>query len=162
MSDLRWYFCLQIEIMITFRIADEADTHIVAQLLADLFEEVGHTPTAEEIAEIFLHIDADDQHSTLLALDEDEDVVGILTIAESIALYAGGRIGVVNELYVVPEYRSEGVGKMLLDAAKELGEQRGWVRLEVTTPGEDYAKTLRFYEREGFMPIGPRYKYMFE
>ena len=146
--------------MITFRIADEDDTHVVSALLADLFAEVGHTLTAEEIAEIFLHIDTDDQHSTLLAMDDEGEAVGVLTLVESLALYAGGRIGVVNELYVVPEYRSEGVGKLLLDAAKELGEQRGWVRLEVTTPGEDYAKTLRFYEREGFMPIGPRYKFM--
>ena len=146
--------------MLTFRIADEADTHVVSALLADLFEEVGHTLTASEIADIFLHIDSDDLHSTLLALDESEEAVGVLTIVESIALYAGGRIGVINELYVIPAFRSEGVGKLLLDAAKELAEQRGWERLVVTTPGEDYAKTLRFYEREGFLPIGPRYKYM--
>ncbi len=146
--------------MITFRTADESDTDVVSEMLADLFQEVGHTLTASEIAEIFLHIDSDDQHSTLLALDDDEDIVGVLTLVETIALYAGGRIGVINELYVVPAYRSEGVGKMLLDAAKELAEQRGWVRLEVTTPGEDYPKTLKFYEREGFMAIGPRYKYM--
>lgn len=148
--------------MITFKIADEADTHAVSALLAALFEEVGHTPTADEIAEIFLQIDSDDFHSTLLALDEDGDPVGILTLVESLALYAGGRIGVINELYVAPDYRSEGVGKMLLDEAKDLAETRGWVRLEVTTPGEDYAKTLRFYEREGFMPIGPRYKCMLD
>lgn len=148
--------------MITFRIADEADTHTVARLLADLYEEVGHSPTASEIEEIFLQIDSDDFHSTLLALDDDDQVVGILTLVESLAIYAGGRIGVVNELYVVPDYRSEGVGKLLLDEAKELAEARGWLRLEVTTPGEDYAKTLRFYEREGFLPIGPRYKYMLD
>jgi len=148
--------------MITFRIADEADTQVVSELLAALFEEVGHTPTASKIAEIFLHIDSDDFHSTLLALDDDDQAVGILTIVESLALYAGGRIGVVNELYVVPEFRSEGVGKLLLDEAKALAESRGWLRLEVTTPGDDYPKTLRFYEREGFVPIGPRYKYMLD
>jgi GNAT superfamily N-acetyltransferase len=146
--------------MISCRIADEADTHIVSKLLGDLFEEVGHSPTASEIADIFLQIDSADFPSTLLALDDDQDVVGVLTIVETLALYAGGRIGVVNELYVVPAYRSEGVGKMLLDEAKALAEERGWVRLEVTTPGEDYPKTLRFYEREGFMAIGPRYKYL--
>lgn len=145
--------------MIQFRIADEQDTDIVAALLAALFEEVGHTPSAEEIAAIFADMDADDKHSTLLALDDDEDVVGVLTLTESLALYAGGHIGVINELYVVPEYRSEGVGKMLLDEAKELAENRGWRRLEVTTPGDDYPKTLRFYEREGFFKIGPRYKF---
>ena len=146
--------------MIQFKIADEEDTHDVASLLAALFEEVGHSLTAEEIAELFLQFDSDDHHSTLLALDDDGDAVGVITIAESLGFYASGRIGVINELYVVPEYRSEGVGKMLLDAAKNLADERGCARLEVTTPGDEYEKTLRFYEREGFFPIGPRYKYM--
>ena len=146
--------------MIHLIIADETHTGIVAELLAALFEEVGHTPDAHEIASIFNDIEADGHHSTLLALDDDGDAVGVLTIAETLSLYAGGYIGVLNELYVVPNYRSEGVGKILLDAAKALAEERGWKRLEVTTPGDEYAKTLRFYEREGFMAIGPRYKFM--
>ena len=85
--------------------------------------------------------------------------VGVMTIAETLSLYAGGYIGVINELYVVPEYRSEGVGKILLDAARDLADERGWRRLEVTTPGAEYQKTLHFYEKEGFLPIGPRYKF---
>ena len=147
--------------MIQLIVADDSHTDVVATLLSTLFEEVGHTPDYDAIAAIFNEIDADDRHSTLLAMDEDE-VVGIVTLSESISLYAGGHIGVINELYVVPEYRSEGVGKILLDAAKNLGEERGWVRLEVTTPGDEYERTLRFYEREGFISIGPRYKYLIE
>ncbi len=145
--------------MIHLIVADESHTHAVASLLSALFEEVGHTPDYDTIAAIFEDIDADDRHSTLLAADDDE-IVGVVTLAETLSLYAGGRIGVLNELYVVPEYRSAGVGKILLDAAKELGEERGWTRLEVTTPGDEYERTLRFYEREGFMEIGPRYKYV--
>lgn len=145
--------------MIHFRIADESDTAVVAELLANLFEEVGHDLSAEEVANLFLQIDTDDFHSTLLALTDEGKAVGILTVAESLAFYAGGRFGVINELYVVPPFRSEGVGKILLDAAKELAGQRGWNRLEVTTPGAEYTDTLRFYAREGFMAIGPRYKY---
>lgn len=143
--------------MITFRLADASDTASVSFLLAALFEEVEHALTAEEIAEIFAEIDEDDHHSTLLALNEDEDVVGIMTLAECLSVYAGGKYGVINELYVVSEYRSEGVGKMLIDAAKELADARDWKRIEVTTPGDDFVKTLRFYEREGFYKIGPRY-----
>lgn len=146
--------------MIHLVVADETHTATVAVLLAALFEEVGHTPTAEEIADVFAETEADDHHSTLLATDDGGDVVGVLTIAETLSLYAGGYIGVLNELYVVPAYRSEGVGKILLDAAKSLAEERNWKRLEVTTPGEEYAKTLRFYEREGFVAIGPRYKFV--
>lgn len=144
--------------MINLVVANETHTQAVADMLAALFEEVNHTPDAEEIAAIFNHIEASDHHSTLLAVDDDDDPVGVLTIVETLSLYAGGYIGVINELYVVPAYRSEGVGKILLDAAKNLAEERGWERLEVTTPGDEFDKTLRFYEREGFISIGPRYK----
>lgn len=147
--------------MINMRIADESDTGVVAALLSGLFEEVEHTPDFEEIASIFAEMDADDHHSTLLACNEDGDAVGVITLVESLSLSAGGRYGVINELFVVPEYRSEGVGKLLMDFAKTLGEQRGWTRLEVTTPGDEFDKTLRFYEREGFWKIGPRYKFGF-
>jgi len=143
--------------MIHFRIADESDTASVAILLAALFEEVEHSPDAEEIAGIFAESDEDDSHSTLLALNDDDDVVGILTIVECLSISAGGKYGVLNELYVVREYRSEGVGKMLVDEAKSLADARGWKRLEVTTPGDEFSKTLHFYEREGFYKIGPRY-----
>ena len=145
--------------MINFRIADESDTHAVAVMLAELFEEVEHTPDASEIAAIFADIDAEDSHSTLLAINESEDIVGIATIVECLSLSAGGKYGVINELYVVPEYRSEGVGKMLLDEIKDLADGRGWTRLEVTTPGDEFTKTLRFYTREDFYKIGPRYCY---
>ena len=145
--------------MLHLIVADETHNHEVASMLAALFEEVGHSPDYDAISAIFNDIDTDDRHSTLLAMD-DEEAVGVITLAETLSLYAGGYIGVVNELYVVPEYRSAGVGKILLDAAKNLAEERGWVRLEVTTPGDEYERTLRFYEREGFMPIGPRYKYI--
>ncbi|HOY05823.1 MAG TPA: GNAT family N-acetyltransferase, partial [Saprospiraceae bacterium] len=95
--------------MIQLIVADESHKHDVATLLAALFEEVGHSPDYDAIAAIYDEIEADDRHSTLLAMDEGE-VVGVITLVETISLYAGGHIGVLNELYVVPEYRSEGVG----------------------------------------------------
>ncbi|MBL7826024.1 MAG: GNAT family N-acetyltransferase [Saprospiraceae bacterium] len=143
--------------MISFRLADSSDIHDVSVLLGSLFEEVEHTIDAQDIAEMFEEIESDDHHSTLLAINDDDDIVGILTIVECLSISAGGKYGAINELYVVPEYRSEGVGKMLIDQAKELAESREWNRLEVTTPGDDFSKTLRFYEREGFYKIGPRF-----
>lgn len=142
-------------------VADESHTNIVAALLAGLFEDVEHSLEFEDIAAIFADMDASDHHSTFLALNEDEDAVGVITVVESMSLSAGGKYGVINELYVVPDYRSEGVGKMLIDFAKEIGSERGWTRIEVTTPGDEFGKTLHFYEREGFFKIGPRYKFSY-
>ena len=145
--------------MISMLIADASHTSVVALLLSQLFEEVEHDMDFEEIAEMFAELDADDHHSTLLAQNEAEEIVGLITLVESLSLSAKGRYGVISELYVVPEYRSEGVGKMLLDFAKMISKERGWTRIEVTTPGDSFDRTLQFYEREGFWRIGPRYKF---
>ncbi|MFZ1576603.1 MAG: GNAT family N-acetyltransferase [Chromatiaceae bacterium] len=82
---------------------------------------------------------------------------GLITMYESHALYTEGTFGTIPELYVRPEYRSKGVGKMLLETARAFGISRGWKRLEVTTPPlPQFERTLRFYEKEGFSISGGR------
>jgi GNAT superfamily N-acetyltransferase len=78
-------------------------------------------------------------------------------VTECISISAGGVYGVINELYVMPAWRSEGVGRLLVSQVVALAEERQWRRIEVTTPGDDFSRTLHFYEKEGFYRIGPRY-----
>jgi len=84
-------------------------------------------------------------------------VVGFVSAYEGHALYAGGAFATMAELYVRPPYRSRGIGKELIAALREFGRQRGWKRLEVTTPPlPQFDTTLAFYEREGFEISGGR------
>jgi GNAT superfamily N-acetyltransferase len=83
--------------------------------------------------------------------------IGFVSLFEGYALYAEGAFGTIPELYVHPEYRSQSVGKRLLEEAKNFGRSRGWKRLEVTTPPlPQFEKTLSFYEREAFAISGGR------
>lgn len=89
--------------------------------------------------------------------NENGELVGFVTVYEGYALYAEGAFGTMAELYVKPSYRSQGLGKMLIQAVKDFGDQRGWKRLEVTTPPlPQFDGTLSFYEREGFEISGGR------
>ena len=54
----------------------------------------------------------------------------------------------VEDLAVSPDRRSQGVGKALLDAAKDWARERGATHLELDS-GEARADAHRFYEREG-------------
>ena len=82
---------------------------------------------------------------------------GFVALYESYALYAEGAFGTIPELYVRPEYRSRGIGHLLVEGAKAHGKERGWTRLEVTTPPlPQFDRTLAFYEREGFGVSGGR------
>ena len=53
----------------------------------------------------------------------------------------------VEDLVVDPERRSEGVGKALLDAAKDWARERGATHLELDS-GDARLDAHRFYERE--------------
>jgi len=100
-----------------------------------------------------------DQHVVFAAYDDDI-IVGIITLSESFAIYAEGYHGIINELYVTPDYRSGGIGQLLLERAKKYAKERSWLRIEVTAPaGEKWERTVAFYLREGFQSAGPKLRY---
>ena len=70
----------------------------------------------------------------LLARDESGTPVGVLTLSTTFAIYAGGDHGVIDEMYVMPEYRSRRIGRSLVEAALDIAKQKGWFRLDVTGP----------------------------
>ena len=89
--------------------------------------------------------------------------VGVITLHECAAIYAGGIFGEISELYVVPEYRSLKVGETLVSAAIEKGRTLNWKRLEVgSPPAESSGRTLNFYQENGFVATGVRLKRVLE
>lgn len=89
--------------------------------------------------------------------------IGVITLHECAAIYAGGIFGEISELYVKPEFRSLSVGELLLKAALEKGKSLGWKRLEVgSPPPADSPRTIQFYEREGFACTGSRLRCLIE
>lgn len=95
----------------------------------------------------------------ILVAERDTKPVGLVTLVESFAIVANGSYGIINEMYVIPDERSQGIGRSLLDAANRFGQSRGWRRLDVTMPeSERWARTRNFYERESFRFTGPKLK----
>lgn len=89
--------------------------------------------------------------------DIKDKTFGFITLCETRSLYAEGTFGLIQEFYVRPEYRSQKIGKSLLDQAKLFARSKLWKRLEVTTPPlPHYQRTIYFYEREGFAIAGGR------
>ena len=68
-----------------------------------------------------------------------------------------GAFGVITELYVIPEKRSAGVAKLLVDATTALGRERSWSRVKVGAPHQPaWERSLKFHLRDGFIEVGPR------
>jgi GNAT superfamily N-acetyltransferase len=84
----------------------------------------------------------------LLARERAGRAVGFATIFWSWDTTEGARVGIMNDLYVVPDARGAGLGERLLAAARERCALRGAVRLEwLTSPENLPARAL--YERAG-------------
>ena len=97
------------------------------------------------------------RYFVLIARDGAGAASAFVALYESYALYVEGVYGTIPELYVRPEFRSLGIGRRLVQGAKAYGVERGWTRIEVTTPPlPQFDRTLAFYERQGFAVSGGR------
>jgi GNAT superfamily N-acetyltransferase len=147
---------------ITIRPAGAEQAPLIAALTKALLEEImaatgtRHFTFDAAAARHFRDFLARGGYAAYLARRGDQPV-GFVTLSETRALYAGGVFGIVTELYVLPELRSQGVGERLLEAARSHARQAGWVRLEVTTPPlPEFDRALRFYQAHGFEIAGGR------
>jgi GNAT superfamily N-acetyltransferase len=131
----------------------------VARLLAELGEEGDELGALDRPALLAAWAAEGERFHAFLATDETGDPVGVLTLVETFAIYAGGLHGIINEMFVSAAARSRGVGAALVDAACAHGRARGWRRVEVTAPESDrWRRTRAFYERQGFVFAGPKLK----
>jgi GNAT superfamily N-acetyltransferase len=149
----------------TVRRAIAAESDTIAVLVGELLQEI-----MDRIGIDVFHFDLEKTKGRLTDFIEHEknfvfiasqmtsgEIIGFVTVYEGYALYAEGVFGTMAELYVRPQYRSQSIGKMLIQTVKEFGNARGWKRLEVTTPPlPQFDATLSFYEREGFEISGGR------
>lgn len=126
-------------------------------LLTELSEKSIHAKDLIAICEDLLTNKAD-LYTVFLAFKEE--CLGLLTMHEVSSLYAAGSIAIIQELYVQSNMRSEGIGEKLIQAAKEYGFMRNWIRLEVGAPDpEKWSRTVFFYKQKGSKEIGPRLKF---
>jgi GNAT superfamily N-acetyltransferase len=137
------------------------DLNIIIALLKELYLELGEE--AESIIfvneELIKKILSSKKTIIYLAKIESGSIVGLITLTESQAIYAGGSFGTIDEMYVIPEFRSNKVGLLLIEEVRSIGQQRGWKRIDVTAPTEKkWERTVRFYERCGFEFTGPKLK----
>lgn len=138
-----------------------SDDHVlVLDQLRALYIELGEEESSVQFLDegLLRSLHAPGRTEIFLAFSSDE-AVGLMTITETQAIYAGGAYGVIDEMYVVPSHRSAAVGKALLDKAVEVAREKGWKRLDVTAPTEKkWTRTVDFYKKNGFVFTGPKFK----
>ncbi|MGF1689715.1 GNAT family N-acetyltransferase [Photobacterium kagoshimensis] len=78
-------------------------------------------------------------------------LVGHIIISYSFSLEHGGRVGLIDQFYLKPEWRQQGIGTQLLPQIEQHLSQNGVkaLSLEVNIGN---AGARSFYEKQGFIP----------
>lgn len=84
-----------------------------------------------------------------LVVEYEGELVGFASCHIQLLLHHAAAVGEIQEMFVLPAYRSMGVGKRLVQELTTFAASRGASQLEVTT-NKIRLDTHRFYEREGF------------
>jgi ribosomal protein S18 acetylase RimI-like enzyme len=82
-------------------------------------------------------------------IDLDGALAGYIVFLLGYSLEFGGRYGLLDELFVAPEYRGRGLATEALAFAGQQCRDRGWqaMRLEV---GQENHRAQSLYRRSGF------------
>ena len=143
------------------RLASAADAPAFAELLHEFNSEFGEsTPDADVIAARAAPLIESGEVTVLLAGEGPE---GFAELRFRPSLYTGALDAYLEEFYVVPEQRGQGLGRALLEAALDHSRQRGAAHIDLGTSEDDVAaralyESCGFTNREGG-PDGPRMLY---
>ncbi|WP_308640065.1 GNAT family N-acetyltransferase [Paenibacillus silvisoli] len=83
------------------------------------------------------------------ALRDEERLIGFTQLYPTFSSISMQRSWILNDLFVDGAYRSAGAGQLLIDAAKEFGEQTEAKGIELCT-AQDNLVAQRLYERNGY------------
>lgn len=110
----------------------------------------GVAPSDRALLELSRALLAAPEHEglQLMARDGRGNAIGFATVFWSWSTTAGGRIGIMHDLYVTSQARGQGVADHLIAACVERCAQRGALRLEWQTAPENM-RAQAVYDRVG-------------
>jgi ribosomal protein S18 acetylase RimI-like enzyme len=132
---------------VTIRRATAADADDIGRLLHDFNTEFSEpTPDADVLAQRAAAFIEDGTLTFLLAGDGPD---GIAQMRYLPSIWSGEHDAYLEELYVIPELRGNGIGRVLLEAVMETARAAGATHMDLNT-GETDTAARALYESVGF------------
>jgi ribosomal protein S18 acetylase RimI-like enzyme len=139
------------------RLGELADARAIGQLLHDFNREYNEpTPSPKQLAKRIADLLSEGSTEVLLGGTGPD---GLAVLRFRPAIWTQALECYLAELYVVPDRRGQGLGRLLLSAAMELARSKGADHMDLGTGEDDVAaralyESLGFNNREG-KPDGP-------
>ena len=133
------------------RQAEESDTQAISRLQQQWFEEgsvYGLVPESQEQVKAAIS-------PYLLVAEVSSQVIGFISgsasISDGMAVIPEGESYLeIDNLYIAPEFRRQGVGSRLITQLLAQAKERGVAYAVLYSAAKDIHSILRFYERQSF------------
>lgn len=127
------------------RPAHAADVETLYRMLCDLENE----KLDREAFEAAFLTNLGNENIRYLIAQIHDSPVGLVSCHVQWLLHHAAPVAEIQEMYVDPTLRSQGIGQKLMEAIRQFAQSRGAAQIEVTS---NLARldTHRFYQREGF------------
>ena len=89
------------------------------------------------------------ERGRILVLRQGDSLIGMVNLLFTISTALGGRVALLEDMIMRPEYRGSGAGSELLQAAINLAELSGCRRITLLTD-QTNESAQRFYKQHGF------------
>lgn len=117
-----------------------------------LAEQLGYPITLDDLKSRYQTLTLLPQHKFYVARIKDSKVIGWIHVGEEMSSLLTGDRADIGALVVDYEYRSKGIGRLLLAAAEVWARSKG-LRLLRVRSNTKRGDAHRFYQREGYQLI---------
>jgi PhnO protein len=129
----------------TFRKVTDTDASRIYQMVCKLEDK----KLDERIFQEIFAQNIQDPKIRYIVAELDGDVVGFVSLHMQQLLHQTGRVAEIHELFVESTVRGKGIGKGLIEFAKQIADENNCKTFEVAC-NLKRKESHAFYEREGF------------
>jgi GNAT superfamily N-acetyltransferase len=136
--------------MTTVHVVAEHDLPELMPLIRDYLDFYEVNPSDESMLALSRSLLADPELEGVqfIARDGDGRAIGFASLFWTWATTRGGRLGVMNDLFVAPDGRGSGAAEALIEACRQRCADRGAVALEWQTAADNH-RAQAVYDRVG-------------
>jgi GNAT superfamily N-acetyltransferase len=137
-------------VMPEVRDAVSSDVSKCAELLGVLFsQEHEFTPNIETQSTALSMIIGNPELGRIFVCDVEGVIEGMVMLLFTVSTFLGKKVALLEDMVVAPEWRSKGLGSLLINHAIEFARREGFGRITLLTDGDNDA-AQQFYRSKGF------------
>jgi GNAT superfamily N-acetyltransferase len=136
----------------SIRLATIHDCRECAGVLLLQLAERGADASEEKLVKVPEKVLSDKRNGFILVARSRDNIVGVAYVAIILSAEHCGKVGWLEELYVMPRYRSQGIGAALLTAVLEQAHKLGMVAIDLEVDAA-HRRAETLYRRFSFRPL---------